>query len=426
MSDSTSYVKCSVDGVNGSGKSGTAVRLAIGLSLEYMNGAPVVVADTEERWRFLKLTIFDVEKVPLIICPGKSLVDLRESQRRAEKEGAGVWVGDQLTTPWMEGLREFAYPNGDLPFDRRQQLMNQWDPVIDAFRYGPYHAIGCGRLGYHWQNVEDAEGNLKLIQGDSKFNAGGGSNFGYEADLELEMRRKKKNALLGKLRFGRSRTQVEHICSVVKDAAGGILNGQEFTFPSQDGLYKKGDYKPVLDAFRPYIDFMRQIEAPQASSQSSSGLIVGGGTAWSRDRKERTGLLEETFANLDFCFPGGEGKSNLAKAFRSITLECLNGYTSISRMEDEISTEKLGRNLLIIKAMRRRIESGQIPINQDKVRELVRLAEDDTLHPGKNMSLVEVMQQSVKEIRQKKNGGAQPIVAAQDHVAEDEMDVAGD
>ncbi len=356
-----SYLKCSIDGVNGSGKSGTSARLAVGISKELCNSAPVLAFDSEERWRFYKPTIFDVEKVPLQIVSGTSLKALQKALATAEATDCCVFVGDQLTTPWMEGIKAFAYENGNLPFDRRQQLMNEWDVIVRKFRYGPFHAICCGRLGYHWENVEDEDGNLKLIQGDSKFNAGGGSNFGYEADLELEIRRRKRRVLPSLKNLLKRRLEVEHVCEVVKDAAAGILNGQSFTFPTSEGAYKAGDYKPVLKAFRPYLDFMATISPPQPAQSSSRELIVSGKTAWARDNDDRKHLLEELDANLSFCFPAGEGKSKLAKMFRDLTLEALNGYISWSRQEDDAPVSQIERNSLIVKAMRRRIEGGEIP-----------------------------------------------------------------
>src|SRR5258708_19852859 len=97
----TSYLKASIDGPNGAGKSGKGMRLAVGIALEYGNGAPIVGFDSEERMRFLKVTICDLEKVPLILFSGKNLVTLRKAMASAEPENAAVFVGDQLTTPWM-------------------------------------------------------------------------------------------------------------------------------------------------------------------------------------------------------------------------------------------------------------------------------------------------------------------------------------
>lgn len=389
---SQSYLKASVNGLNGSGKTGTVVRLACGLALEYCGGAPVVVADSEERWRFQKVTIFDVEKIKLIIVPGQTLVGVQKSFKIAKEEGAGVWVADQLTTPWMEGIREFSYSNGDLPFDRRQQLMNQWEPVISDFRYSPFHCIGIGRLGYNWSNVEDENGNMKLVQGDSKFNAGGGNNFGYEADLELEMRRRKQLISIAKkiLRGGRTKASVEHICDVVKDAASGIINGQQFTFESAQGLYKQGDYKEVLNAFRPYIEFMRKVDVPVQPKGSSGELIVAGQTPWMKDQRERKALLEELDALMEQCFGGKT--STQGKMFRNLTLEYLNGYISVSRMEEDLPTVDIERNVLVMKAVRRRVENQEMPTNRDSLIELVKLCVNELLHPEvKNMTLLEVM-----------------------------------
>jgi hypothetical protein len=412
-----SYLKCSIDGVNGSGKSGTSARLAVGISKELCNSAPVLAFDSEERWRFYKPTIFDAEKVPLIVISGTSLKALQKALATAEAEGCCVFVGDQLTTPWMEGIKAFAYENGNLPFDRRQQLMNEWDVIVRKFRYGPFHAICCGRLGYHWENIEDEDGNLKLIQGDSKFNAGGGSNFGYEADLELEIRRRKRRVLPSLKNLLTRKLEVEHVCEVVKDAAAGILNGKQFVFPTSEGQYKPGDYKPVLKALRPYLDFMATISPPQPAQSSSKDLIVSGKTAWAQDMSDRKHLLEELDATLTFCFPGGEKMSKLHSMFRNLTLEHLNGYISWSRMEDEAETEHIERNVLIVKALRKRLEGGEKATDHNSLVGLLYLATEDVLHPGNGKTLIEVMTMPKKP---------QAIVEVLDRKVSDEMDVAGD
>jgi len=377
--------------VNGSGKSGTAARLAVGISKELCHSAPVLAFDSEERWRFYKPTIFDVEQVPLTIVSGTSLKALQKALATAEATDCCVFVGDQLTTPWMEGLKAFAYENGNLPFDRRQQLMNEWDVIVRKFRYGPFHAICCGRLGYHWENVEDEDGNLKLIQGDSKFNAGGGSNFGYEADLELEIRRRKRRVLPSLKNLLSRKLEVEHVCEVVKDAAAGILNGQQFVFPTSSGAYKAGDYKPVLKAIRPYLDFMATISPPQPTAVSSRELIVGGKTDWAKNQAARKGELEELDAYLNLCFPGGEKRSKLDAIFRNLALEALNGFISWTRMEEESSTLHLRQNVQIVKALYVRMQGGEKPTDHNSLIALLKLAADDVQNPGNKMTLVELM-----------------------------------
>jgi|SRR5581483_1804019 len=415
-----SYLKCSIDGLNGAGKSGTSVRLAVGIAKEYCESAPVVAFDSENRWRFYK-RVFDLERVPLIVVPGTSLLTLQEAITRiTQEEGAAVFCGDQLTTPWKDGLKSFSFENGMLPFDRRQQLENQWEPVVSAFRYGKFHAICCGRLGYNWTNVEDEDGNLTLVQGDSKFNAGGGNNFGYEADLELEMRRRKRN-VLGWLR---GKTSVEHICDVVKDAGPGILNGQQFSFASQDGLYKPGDYKQVLDAFRPYLDYLKDVPPPTPERSDTRSLLVSGKTAWAKDQTDRKQILENIVGLWDYCY--GSQQSSQGKMFRNLTLESWGFGWSFTEMEENAPTAKLRECLEIMKAVRRRVEQKEIPSDQRSLECLLQLAaEDVTGGSGKHITLLEAMGiESIKQVTAKKKSSGQKIVQVMDRVAHDE--VAGD
>jgi hypothetical protein len=275
---SQSHMKASLSGPNGTGKSGTTARLAVGISKEFCCGAPVIAYSSDDRWRIYKRTIFDAEKVPLTVISGESLNQVREATELAEK-GCCVLVHDDLTVPWKEGLSQFSYEDGFLPFERREQLMSEWRPILRAFRLGNFHAIGVGRIGFEWQNVEDDEGRMRLVQGNSKFNAGGGENFGYEADLELEMSRHKRRILEGL----RLKSQQEYICDVIKDATAGLLNGMQFVFPGQQGLYEPGSYKTVLKVFRPYLDFMAKIDAPAPAPSNTRELIVTGKTEHAKD-----------------------------------------------------------------------------------------------------------------------------------------------
>lgn len=384
----SSYLKTSADGLNGSGKTCTIAQLALGLSKEYGEGRAVHVFDSSDRWAAWKLLMFDPEKIPLVITCGNSIAALQETMDRAQQDSCAVFVGDDLTVPWMEGIASFAYANGAMPFDRRQQLVNEWNRFVHPFQLGDFHSLACGRLGYQWERIEDEQtGDRELTQGDSKFNAGGGQNFGYDCVLELEMRRRKRR-FMGLLR---GKTSMEYVCDVIKDA-NGILNGQQFVFSDFDKHgYQLGDYKKVLDCFRPHIEFRQRLEISRRSQASSRELLISGKTAWGKDQTERKNLLEELDANLGMCFPSGEGKSKLAKMFRDLTLEALNGFISWSRMEEEVATGQLERNMLIIKALRRRIETGELPTDQASLLIMLNLATQDVLHPGHGVTLLEAM-----------------------------------
>jgi hypothetical protein len=405
-----SYTRISNDGPNGSGKTCTTAQLAVGLAKEYGDGADVHVFDSSNRWRTWKRLIFDVEKVPLHIHYGESIAVLQKAAELAMRGPCSVFVADDLTVPWMEGVKAFGYENGNLPFERRQQLLNEWKQYVHVFRHGEFDSLACGRMGYTWEMIEDEEGYEKLHQGDPKFNAGGGENFGYDADLELTMRRRTRK-LLG---LFRGKLTMEHIVDVRKDAHS-VLNAQQFVFQDWTGPYKPGMYRTVLDAFRPHIDFVRGLESPSFDDTGSGRLIVSGKTEWAKDQAVRRGLLEELDNLLNECFPGGEKRSKIDAMLRNLTLEYLNGFTSWSRMTEEVKTIHLERNVLIVKKMRARLRDGERVSDQNSLAGLLHVATEDVLHPGHGLTLLEVM--SARK-------GPQPIVAAMDHV--DKSELTGD
>jgi hypothetical protein len=91
--------------------------------------------------------------------------------------------------------------------------------------------------------------------------------------------------------------------------------------------------------------------------------------------------------------------------FRDLTLEFLNGFISWSRMEEETSTVNLRRNSDIVKLVRRRVESGDIPTTQESLKILLNLATEDVLHPGRHVTLLEAMGvASIASVKRKANG----------------------
>lgn len=409
------YLKLSTDGPNGSGKTCTMAQLAAGIAKEYCGSGAVHVYDSSDRWGAWKVHIFDVEKIPIVITVGNSLAALKQSMDDFLDDKGAVYVADDLTVPWTEGLATFAYENGNLPFDRRAQLMNEWNRFVQPFQAGEFHAIACGRLGYWWENVEDPDtGELKLMQGDSKFNAGGGQNFGFECVLEAEMRRRKRR-ISG---FLRGKMTMEYVCDIVKDADS-IINGQQFVFKDFEKGYRAGDYKRVLDPFRAHIEFRAKLGQAKRATSTSRDLIVSGKTAWAEDKTTRKGFLEELGNLLDHCFPGGEKRSKIDAMHRNLTLEFLNGFSSWSRQEEEISTINLKRNVEIIKALRARIDRGEKITDQNSLAGLLHLATEDLLHPGHGMTLLELMTAKSLQSVTKKPNGAQPVVRQMDSMEDD-------
>jgi hypothetical protein len=174
----------------------------------------------------------------------------------------------------------------------------------------------------------------------------------------------------------------------------------------------------VLDCFRPHIEFRAKLGQANRATSTSRDLIVSGKTDWARDQADRKGLIEELDNLLNQCFPGGEKRSKIDAMFRHLTLEYLNGFSSWTRMEDEVETNNLRRNVEIIKKMRARIQSGERITDQPSLTAMLHLATEDVLHPGKNMTLLEVL--AAKSVNSQ-NGKPQPVIAAQDTTADEEI-----
>lgn len=381
---SQSYTRISKNGLNKSGKTCTTAQLAVGIAKEYANGEPVHVFDSSDRWRTWKKHIFDVEKIPIVITHGESIVVLQKALDAAWSGPCSVFVADDLTVPWLEGVEAFSNEYGSLPFDRRSQLMREWHEFVAGFRHGEFDSLACGRMGHIWENLEDPEsGEMKLHQGDSKFHAGGGENFGYECELEVEMSRRKQ-----KPRNKRAKMVIEHVCEIIGDAHS-ILNGQRFIFRDWEGPYQAGMYREVLDKFRPHIEFVRSLDGTEFSPESSRELIVSGRTPYAAQESEKTKLLEEIDTGLETCF--GSKQSTAGKMFRNLTIENLTGSMSWTRMADEKRVEDLNRIKFTILALRNRIAKNGVPKDQETLQELLKQSIDEVLHPGKNLTLQQVM-----------------------------------
>lgn len=83
---------------------------------------------------------------------------------------------------------------------------------------------------------------------------------------------------------------------------------------------------------------------------------------------------------------------------RNLTLEYFTGSMSWSRLEEEAPTPKLEEYMLVLRALRKRMEEeSEFPKGKDaaalgeNLRLLLDLAVEDALHPGKHVSFLEAM-----------------------------------
>jgi hypothetical protein len=425
------FVKASMFGPKGTGKTTMMAMFLIHLSKTYHNSAPVAWLASEKGVDFV-LDMFKAEGVPLLLNRSRSFLDLRNASKDALSEGACAIGVDSVSHFWQDLFTAGMRSSGPR-LARIGKIKDEWAPFAQDFQDSAIHWIVTGRMGFIWDEVEmpDENGNMQkeLSKGGTKIKAEG--DFGHEPDLEIETAQMDDPDLV---RFdkigGRARrnfkSQMIHVATVKKCRVWS-LNGRAFTWKDQTA-YKVGYYQKVAEPFKEYFDSLgiggsHAVTKSERTGNSSAVLFNSGSEHSAHEASiQRKCFLEELDNLLAHCFPGGEKRSKIDAMHRNLTLEFLNGFSSWSRMEEEVPTINLKRNVLIITALRKRIDADEKITDQASLAALLHLASDDVLKPGHGVTLTELM--LAKSVEAAKPKGPQPIVPIMDNWPNREL--AGD
>lgn len=242
---STRYLKGTIFGFAGTGKTVTAAKLAIGIQQTIGDGKPVAMFDTEPGSDFL-IPIFDDAGVPLLVSKSRAFSDLLAFMAESKQAGANVAIVDSVTHAWEELKNSY-----EKKLKRRYgleiwdwgKIKPDWRRFTDAMLDAQMHVIMCGRAGFEYEEreVEGKEGKLEVVKAGTKVKAE--SEFGYEPHLLVEME-------LVKPADGSS---LIHRATVWKDRST-TLNGQTIDF-HEDRLHDPEN--EVLSGFQPLLDWLR-------------------------------------------------------------------------------------------------------------------------------------------------------------------------
>jgi hypothetical protein len=428
------FVKAGIYGPKGTGKTTLLAMLLIYLSKTYHNSAPVAWLASEKGVDFVE-DMFAIEKVPLLLLRSRSFVDLRNSAEGAIKDGACGLGADSVSHYWQE-LFNASMKAGGPRLACIGRAKQEWGPFAQDYQDSHIHYLVTGRMGYDWEDaeVEDAQGNIvkEIFKNGTKMKAEG--DFGHEPDLEIQMSQIDDPDFVRyeKVR-GRQRktfkSQMLHVATVKKCRVWS-LNGQAFTWKDQVA-YKPGYYLKVAEPFKPYFDSINIGGSHQVedTSRPKSEVLFQRGSEQGvyQDNIARKGILEELDNLLTQCFPAGEGRTNLSKMHRNLTLEFLNGYSSWSRMEAELATGKIGHHVEFLRKLRTRMDAGEKVTDQASLAALLHLADEDVKNPDHGVTLLELMgKQSIAAVKANGHGrrGPQPVVAIMDRQAGDELNAS--
>lgn len=348
-------IKAGIFGAQGTGKTTTAAMLALALSVELHNRAPVWVTDTEPGWQFLR-PMFALEGVELVQRTTPTFKAMLDDMRAADRAGACVWTIDSLTVIWQELMQSFKKKNGGrIPINVWGDIKEMWGEYATLYRNLNAHGFALGRLGNVMEEIEDENkpGDTKLVKTGTQFKAGGGESFGYEPDLLLEMTLERKAKVkAGSKREGEGR--MTHRADVLKDRTW-ALNGKVLRF-SDKPRYEKGGYKTVWDAIRPHFNLVQQTMAPVKieSGQSSTILINTNGNSEFYERRQRRDVLVAEFNAAIELLWGGTAKAE--KQMRLKVFEHIFGFRTKESAE-AATLETIERGVRIIQMFEKRCKA---------------------------------------------------------------------
>lgn len=304
----TAFAKIGALGFTGSGKTHTASLIAIGLAkLEKAKG--VAFFDTEKSSDWVKKTIFDPARVPLVVHRGRAFVDLLAVMKEAE-EAKFPLIIDSISHVWQELMAAHLAKS-----KRKSMTMydwgivkGQWKDFTDLYINSSCHIIMLGRAGYEYeQQLNEGSGKMESVKAGTKMKVEG--ETGFEPDLLLEMER-----------VDMGERGIINRCFVLKDRSN-TINGKTFDMPS-------------FATFKPFFDCIniggRHFGVD--TTRTSQELFDSPDYSYEERQKRRDILVEELQALL--IKAGLDGTSTEAKKGRVEKLEGIFGTSAKTAIEN--------------------------------------------------------------------------------------------
>jgi len=224
------YAKTGIYGTAGSGKTRTAVEIAIGIHKAIKSTKPIAVFDTEPAFSFV-LPLFNAAGIELLVDDeSRALIDLMKFMDEAEKQ-CDIVIIDSITHVWRDAQESYLSrlnksraaqnkkPLFSLEFHHWRPIKAAWAAFTDRFLSSKMHVIVCGRAGniYEYQDKDDGSGKKELITTGTRMATE--KELGYEPSLLIEMIADRQDG------------KIINVALIQKDRAD-KLNGKEIPMPT--------------------------------------------------------------------------------------------------------------------------------------------------------------------------------------------------
>jgi len=335
----TAYFKMGIYGLTGSGKTYTAIKIAIGLwhyikEILKKKPGPIGFADTEAGSDF----VYDrfkkeLDETGFLVSKTRAFKDLLTIMDEAEKM-CSIQINDSITHYWNEMLKAYSDKHDikRISLKHWPELKQTWRDYSDRYINSKLHIIMCGRSADIWEEVPDEEDILELKKSGTKMKAEG--EMGYESNLLVEMK-------LHAIGAGKGARYVNRAW-VNKDKFD-IMNFQFFD-------------KPDFKSFLPHISRLKIGGKHRAvdTKRTSESMFERGEAGYQRARMKK-GLLDRVKIEIEGIYPGRDAKSiqdrrELSRillgtpSFEQVELlnidELAKGLKAIEKFKKEITIKK--------------------------------------------------------------------------------------
>jgi hypothetical protein len=348
------YLKAGFLGFNKSGKTYTAIELAIGTRKHFGLAGPIAMLDTEASAQYQAPRVLKETGQKLLGVQTRALGQAIEFLRECVNKRVSVAVIDSVTHLWRElcdsylkQRNEALIRNGKnartrLAFDDWGPLKAKWGEFADLYLTLPLHVIICGRAGYEYDYEEDDNGKKELIKTGIKMKTEG--EFGFEPSLLVEMERIQVGA------DGKATGSITHRATVIGDR-----------FSVIDG--KVGD-NPNFEFFRPYVALLSPSShaTVDTATQTPMNVDESGNIEWQREKKERTILSEEIAGLLTRLIPGQSAAEKKARMDACQEVFQTTSWTAIESMP----SDKLRKGLIALPGVIERLQGNDVATPAEK------------------------------------------------------------
>lgn len=277
----TAFLKVGTLGFEGSGKTRTAVELAIGMTKQ-VKGTKVAFFDTEKGSDF-HIERFKKAGIELHVVKSKSFKDLVDTIWEAEKNGYSFLIIDSITHVWRELTDSYLRTQTrrkHLTMKDWGVLKSEWAQYTDGYVNSKLHIAMCGRAGHEYDIGEDDDGNQEIRKSGTKMKVE--TETGYEPDLLIEMI-KVPNSEVMKDKKGKTDRKAKgwvNRAVILKDRTD-LMNGAHIDYPT-------------FKHFEPIVKFLNiGGEHVGTSVRNSDSMFGSPDRSWSEEQKRKEIAIEQ-------------------------------------------------------------------------------------------------------------------------------------